>query len=321
MTTRNPKSGIARRGFLERGAGLFATAGILAGVSEAKEGLISDRKVDVARTDPAQMTGKIALEEHFALPEASDTYHVQPTPEFQLQMQDMGSGRIAEDRGGVELCILSHVGPEIQAIPNTSEAIATSRRWNDYLAEHIAKYPKRLKGFAALPMQDPQAAAQELTRCVKELGFCGALIAGFSQIGEADSAVFYDLPQYRPFWATVQQLDVLFYLHPRNPLPTRQQAYEGHPWLVGSGWGFAVDTSTHALRLMGSGLFDEFPKLKLILGTLAKDCLSKFGASIIAYPRTGFARKGEGFQSAVCSCSSRREVLRATMMKCALAFW
>lgn len=111
-------------------------------------------------------------------------------------MRDMGSGRIAEmDRGGVELCILSHVGPGIQAIPNTSEAIATSRRWNDYLAEHTAKYPKRLKGFAALPMQDPQAAAQELTRCVKELGFCGALVAGFSQIGEPDSAVFYDLPQ------------------------------------------------------------------------------------------------------------------------------
>ncbi len=119
-------------------------------------------------------------------------------------------------------------------------------------------------------MQDPQAAAQELTRCVKELGFCGALVAGFSQIEEADSAVFYDLPQYRPFWATVQQLDVPFYLHPRNPVPTRQQAYEGHPWLVGSAWGFAVDTSTHALRLMGSGLFDELPKLKLILGHLGE---------------------------------------------------
>ncbi len=75
------------------------------------------------------MTGKIALEEHFALPEATDTYHVQPTPVFRLQMQDMGSGRIAEmDRGGVELCILSHVGPGIQAIPNTFDAIATSRR-------------------------------------------------------------------------------------------------------------------------------------------------------------------------------------------------
>jgi 2,3-dihydroxybenzoate decarboxylase len=119
-------------------------------------------------------------------------------------------------------------------------------------------------------MQDPQAAAQELTRCVKELGFCGALVNGFSQIGEADSAVFYDLPQYRPFWATVQQLDVPFYLHPRFPLATRRQAYEGHAWIAGSAWGFAVETSIHALRLMGSGLFDEYPKLKVILGHLGE---------------------------------------------------
>ena len=119
-------------------------------------------------------------------------------------------------------------------------------------------------------MQDPQAAAQELTRCVKELGFCGASVNGFSQTGTADSAVYYDLPQYRPFWETVQQLDVPFYLHPRSPLPTRQQAYEGHPWLTGSTWRFAAETSIHALRLMGSGLFDEYPKLKVILGHLGE---------------------------------------------------
>jgi 2,3-dihydroxybenzoate decarboxylase len=170
----------------------------------------------------------------------------------------------------VELCILSFGAPGIQAIPDVSQAIAMSRRANDYLAEHVAKYPKRLKGFAALPMQDPQAAALELTRCVKELGFYGAMVHGFSQIGEADSAVFYDLPQYRPFWATVQQLDVPFYLHPRTPLATRQQAYEGHPWLLGAAWGFAAETSIHALRLMGSGLFDEYPRLKVILGHLGE---------------------------------------------------
>ena len=272
MTPTKQRSGITRRGFFKGGAGVLASAGILAGVSEAKDGTASGKNQDSARTDLALMAGKIALEEHFALPEAADAaYNIQPTPEFRLQMQDMGSGRIAEmDRGGVELCILSHTAPGIQAIPSTSEAIATSRRWNDYLAEHITKYPKRLKGFASLPMQDPQAAAQELTRCAKELGFCGALVNGFSQIGVADSAVFYDLPQYRPFWATVQQLDVPFYLHPRAPLATRQQAYEGHPWIAGSSWGYAVETSIHALRLMSSGLFDEYPKLKVILGHLGE---------------------------------------------------
>ena len=102
------------------------------------------------------------------------------------------------------------------------------------------------------------------------MGFCWALVNGFSQIGGADSVVFYDLPQHRPFWATVQELDVPFYLHPRPPLATRQQAYEGDPWLAASVWGFAVETSIHALRLMASGLFNEYPKLRVILGHLGE---------------------------------------------------
>ena len=69
------------------------------------------------------------------------------------------------------------------------------------------------------------------------------------------------MPEYRSFWATVSELDVPFYLHPRAQLPSRSQYYEGHPWLMSSPWGFAVETSIHALRLCGSGLFDDFPNL------------------------------------------------------------
>jgi predicted TIM-barrel fold metal-dependent hydrolase len=274
MATINRRDQITRRGFLELGSAALATAGLLGDAKAAEAAPVTGNTADTAQPDPGPLTGKIALEEHFVLPELFDTsYAVRdlPTLELRQKILDMGSGRIAEmDRGGVEISILSHVAAGIQAIPNTSQAIALARRANDYLAEHIAKYPKRLQGFAALPLQDPKAAAQELTRCVKELGMCGALVNGFSQVGEVDSAVFYDLPQYRPFWATVQELDVPFYLHPRSPLATRQQAYEGHAWLAGSPWGFAVETSIHALRLMGSGLFDEYPKLKVILGHLGE---------------------------------------------------
>jgi gamma-resorcylate decarboxylase len=271
MGITDQKVRITRRTFLESSSTVFAAA-TLAGVGTPKTAPDGRNGVDAAKSDPAPISGKIALEEHFALPEAADSaYQIQPTSNFRLRMEDVGETRIAEmDRGGVEFCILSHVGPGIQGIPNTSQAVATARHWNDYLAEHIAKNPKRLKGFAALPMQDPQAASQELTRCIKELGFCGGLVHGFSQVGEADSAVFYDLPQYRPFWATVQDLGVPFYLHPRAPLSTRRQDYEGHPWLVGSVWGFTVETTSHALRLMGSGLFDEYPKLKILLGHLGE---------------------------------------------------
>ncbi len=260
---------ITRRGFFERSVGAVATAGMLTASGVARA---SDSPGQTAKSDSGVLTGKIALEEHFVVSETLEaSFAALGSQEFQHRIQEIGSGRIAEmDRSGVELCVLSLTAPGIQGIPDTSQAIAVARRANDHLAEEIAKYPKRLKGFAALPLQDPQAAARELTRCVKELGFCGALANGYSQIGDADSAVFYDLPQYRPFWETVQQLDVPFYLHPRVALAKHQPAYEGHPWLTGSIWGFAAETSIHALRLMGSGLFDEYPKLKVILGHLGE---------------------------------------------------
>jgi 2,3-dihydroxybenzoate decarboxylase len=86
-----------------------------------------------------------------------------------------------------------------------------------------------------------------------------------------DSAVYYDLPQYWPFWTLVESLNVPFYLHPRLPLPSRQQEYEGHPWFVGPAWAFMAETSIHALRLMASGLFDQYPKLTIILGHLGEN--------------------------------------------------
>jgi 2,3-dihydroxybenzoate decarboxylase len=273
MKTINSGNRIERRSFLEISSAAFATAGFLAGGDTARGATDPGMNPDSARANSAAMSGKIALEEHFALPETVESSYAKAdlTPELRLVIQEIGSGRLAEmDRGGVETCILSLGAPGVQAVPGISQAIILARRANDYLAEHIAKYPKRLKGFAALPLQDPQAAAQELTRCVKELGFCGALVNGFSQIGEADSAVFYDVPQYRPFWDTVQQLDVPLCLHPRAPVASRRQAYEGHPWFVASPWGFAVETSIHALRLMASGLFDEYPKLTVILGHLGE---------------------------------------------------
>ena len=170
----NKKERITRRGIFQRSAAL-ATAGVLAGVNKAKA-QDSGKKVDAAL-----ITGKIALEEHFAPPDIVEPYAQRFPPELwhhiSQSLEDMGTGRIAEmDRGGVECCILSLTAPGVQAIPNVSQAIAMARRANDHLAEHIAKHPNRLKGFAALPMQDPQVAARELTRCVKELGFCGALV-------------------------------------------------------------------------------------------------------------------------------------------------
>ena len=273
MEPSNPKGPITRRGFLECGSAALAGAGLIGNLQLANSAVSAESTTDNPTSAATPAAGNIALEEHFVLADQIDrSYAVRDLPaETRHKILDLGSGRIADmDRGGLDMCILSLTAPGIQAVPDAKQAIEQARRTNDYLAENLAKNPKRLRGFASLPLQDPHAAAQELTRCVKELGFCGALVNGFSQVGEMDSAVYYDLPQYRQFWATVQELDVPFYLHPREPLTDKQQCYEGYRWLAGSPWGFGVETSIHALRLMASGLFDEYPKLKLIIGHLGE---------------------------------------------------
>src|SRR5579863_3468598 len=123
------KNQITRRGFLELGSAAFATAGLLGDANAAKAAPEPEQKVDRAKPDSAVMTGKIALEEHFALPETLGSWFAiggrPSTPEFRLQILDMGGRRIGEmDRGGVELCILSFGAPGIQGIPNVSQAIA-----------------------------------------------------------------------------------------------------------------------------------------------------------------------------------------------------
>ena len=97
-----------------------------------------------------------------------------------------------------------------------------------------------------------------------------AVVNGFSQIDKPESMFYYDLPRFWPFWSVVEALDVPFYLHPRNPLPSAAQIYEGHPWLLGPTWAFGQETAVHALRLMASGLFDKHPRLKIILGHLGE---------------------------------------------------
>lgn len=222
------------------------------------------------------MKGKIALEEHWAIDEtmniAGQPIAAGPFWEAtRARLVDFRARRLAGmDANGIEFAILGLNSPGLQAILDPKEAVEVARRANDILAEEVAHHPKRFAGFAGLPMQDPEAAARELTRCVEELGFKGAMVNCFTQRGVADSAIYYDLPEFRPFFAAVAALDVPFYLHPRLTLPSRTKAYEGHRWLYGPAWDFGSETATQALRLIGSGLFDEFPKLQVVLGHLGE---------------------------------------------------
>ena len=223
------------------------------------------------------MQGKIAFEEHVAIEEtvgetqafAGETGWWDA---FQRQLLDTESERLEfMDKTGIEFAILSINAPGVQAILDTDEAIRVARKGNDRLADAVARHPQRYAAVATLPMQDPAAAAAELTRAVKELGFKGCMVNGFTQKDVPDSAIYYDIPEYREFWATVSELDVPFYLHPRMQIPSRAQNYEGHPWLMSAPWGFAVETSIHSLRLAGSGIFDDHPNLRICIGHLGEN--------------------------------------------------
>lgn len=221
------------------------------------------------------MQGKIALEEHFALDGTfynTDRFSVKGMAEdLGRRLQDIQDIRLAEmDKYGVELAVQSLNSPGVQGIPDVSEAIELAQRSNDVLAEEVAKRPDRFAGFAAVPMQDPDEAVREFRRCVTDLGFKGVMLNGFTVKGDQDTGIFFDGKEYWPFWQTAEELDVPVYLHPRNPLPSQRHAYEGHPWFLNSPWAFAVETSIHALRLLASGLFDEYPRAQLILGHLGE---------------------------------------------------
>jgi 2,3-dihydroxybenzoate decarboxylase len=218
---------------------------------------------------------KIALEEHFATDLTIEQSRIYAPPaiweRLKANLLDIEQQRLERmDEGGTDFSILSLNSPGIQGIPDPAQAVSVARRSNDILAEHVSRHPTRLGGFAALPMQDPEAAARELERCVKQLGFHGFMVNGFSQVGAAETVVYYDDPRFADFWAAAASLGKPFYLHPRDPLPSREPIYDGFPWLTAATWAFAVETSIHALRLMSSGLFDRHPALQMILGHLGE---------------------------------------------------
>lgn len=215
---------------------------------------------------------KIALEEHFITPDflqatqEVDFSSMNPklVADFQKRLLDFHDLRIeAMNQAGVEISVLSLTDPGIQGIKDAQKATHLASKTNEFLAETIAKNPKRFRGFACLPMQDPEYAAKELERCVKQYGFLGALING--QTGGS----YLDDEKFTPFWEVVEKLGVPIYLHPGNPEQPPAN-YQGQPELQGPLWGWTVETGTHALRLVFSGLFDRHPKLKIILGHMGE---------------------------------------------------
>ncbi|SFN40661.1 2,3-dihydroxybenzoate decarboxylase [Chryseobacterium oleae] len=175
------------------------------------------------------------------------------------------------DEAGIAVSILSLTSPGAQSIIDKNTAVDFAVKTNNEIYEvFTSKHPERLQAFATVALQSPKEAANELERAVKEFGFKGALVNGYTNIGDENTAQYLDEEPIWEFWDRVAQLNVPVYLHPREPLASQRRIYEGYSSLIGSAWGFAHETATHAIRLMLSGLFDQYPNLTVILGHLGE---------------------------------------------------
>jgi uncharacterized protein len=273
---------LGRRGFFAGAAGLVAGAGLSAAALTGRDGGNDDRgtsptKEDIALRD--QDLKFIGTEETFSTPKLMKVNSInQDHIDFltEIGLADLGARRIGDmDEGELNVQILSAHTPSAQNVPG-QKGIDLAYRLNRQLVDGpMASYPGRFQAFATLPLQSPEAAADELERSVREDGFLGALTNGHI------TKKYLDHPEFEPVLARAQDLDVPIYLHPGYPsdevfatyYSTTRSDYtrEFQDYIFsGSGYGWHQEVLTQCVRMITYGVFDRFPRLKIIIGHMGE---------------------------------------------------
>ncbi|MFZ2064804.1 MAG: amidohydrolase family protein [Xanthobacteraceae bacterium] len=226
----------------------------------------------------------VALEEHFSVPSIASRidkavlarrgYRPRTLPKdapnpLEL-LPEFGDRRLKSmNDAGISVQVLSNSGPGPDLVAGP-DGVAMARETNDHLAKTIAARPDRFAGFAALPLQSPDASAKELVRAVKELGFVGAMVHGTTE------GRFLDHASFDPILSAAEELDVPIYIHPHiPPEPIRQAYFSDLPTGAGrvletAGWGWHSETAIHVLRMVVAGTLDRHRRLKLIIGHMGE---------------------------------------------------
>jgi len=226
----------------------------------------------------------VALEEHFTIPSAvakvTDEaktrrgFVARTVPPGGINplalLPDLGEQRLKSmDETGITVQVLSISGPAAELMEGET-GIDIAKGVNDGLKAAMDKHPTRYAGLAHMPLRTPDASAKELERCVKKLGFCGAVVNGTTD------GRFLDDGRFEPVLAAAEQLDVPIYIHPHLPPRSVYEAYyAGLPGSAGvaistAGWGWHSETAIHVLRMVLAGTFDKHRKLKVIIGHMGE---------------------------------------------------
>jgi len=239
------QKGMGRREFLGKAAFSAAMVPAVLSAGSGKAGA-QGRSPESTGDKPRSKIQKIAIEEHWANQELNELrvewgkrtgypttvdpkaigYSFPRTPDFErFRIPFM-------DEFGISMQVISTGSPGIQGFADAQNAVAKAKKINDTQAEIIGKYPGRFAGFAGLPTQDPKAAADELERAVKQLGFKGAMIQG------STNWEYLDAEKYWVIWERAAALEVPIYLHVQEPSFDSAKVYAGHPELTGATWAW-----------------------------------------------------------------------------------
>jgi predicted TIM-barrel fold metal-dependent hydrolase len=220
----------------------------------------------------------VGLEEHYVTSEVVDAWNAldarwrdpaaagSTTGDTGRRLLTFGEERLAVmDDAGIDTQVLSLTTPGLWNL-DKGAGVALQTSSNDALADAVRDNPDRLRGFATLALQDPDAAAAELQRAVTTLDFDGALI--FSRV--RDKSI--DHTDFWPLFEAAEALGAPLYLHPQSPpADVRAGYYSGFSDVIDTsfathGVGWHYDAGVQLLRLILAGVFDRFPGLQLIMG-------------------------------------------------------
>ena len=186
-----------------------------------------------------------------------------PTAGLARVLTDLGAGRLAAmDADGVDMHLLLLSAPGVQVFErDTATALAIEA--NDYAASACKRHPTRFAALAAIAPQDPAAAAKELERATRRLGLKGAVINSHT------FDHYLDEQAYWPIFEAAEALDVPIYIHPREPARGMREIMTG-PVAGGPAWAYGVEVGTHILKLISAGVFDRFPRLRIVVGHMGE---------------------------------------------------
>jgi 5-carboxyvanillate decarboxylase len=285
---------INRRKFLESSSALIS-AGALGATAATSAG-----------AQPAKPAGKlrlVATEEAFATPEQVDFFRgaagsLWADPDMVMwrnflknetilrRLLDVETERLSiMDQYGIDVHLLSLTSPGVQLLDaDGATALATSA--NDRLAETIKKHPTRFAGLGSFAPQDPKRAAKEIDRAINGLKLNGMIVNSHTNGEYLDDQKYWDI------FEALSGLNTALYIHPRNVPQHVEDLMNGRLNLDGAIWGFQMDTGLHAMRLIVSGVFDQFPNLKIVLGHMGEGV--PYWLYRIDYMYNVFAAPGRG---------------------------